>query len=366
MRAWPSVTLGDICELKYGKSLSAANRVVGKVEVYGSNGVVGTHKSAITEGPTIVIGRKGSFGEIKFSPMACWPIDTTYYVDKSATSVDLAWLAHLLPTLRLTELNRAAAIPGLNREDAYRRTLLLPPIEEQRRIAAILDQADALRTTRREALGLLDDLTQSIFLDMFGDPVSNPKCWPTRPLSAWGEVVTGNTPSRASESNYGPGIEWIKSDNIESGRLYATEATESLTIDGRRLARTAPAGSILIVCIAGSPASIGRAAMLDRTAAFNQQINALIPSDDNSLFLLSQLRVSPELVRSQSTGGMKGLVSKSRLSSVQLTDPPKARQRDFITRVEAAILTRESAATAAHQCESLFEALQARAFSGRL
>jgi type I restriction enzyme S subunit len=88
-----------------------------------------------------------------------------------------------LRDLGLTGLNRAAAIPGLNREDAYRQTLLLPPLAEQKRIAGILDAADLLRAKRREALAHLDSLLQATFLDLFGDPVTNPKRFPVRKLS---------------------------------------------------------------------------------------------------------------------------------------------------------------------------------------
>lgn len=112
MTDWPFVELGKVCEFKYGKSLPAAKRIAGNFLVYGSNGTVGSHTEALTFGPTIIVGRKGSFGEIHFSERACWPIDTTYYVDASCTEVDLEWLAHLLPTLRLTELNRQRRFPA--------------------------------------------------------------------------------------------------------------------------------------------------------------------------------------------------------------------------------------------------------------
>jgi type I restriction enzyme, S subunit len=143
--SWTEVTLGEICEFKYGKSLPEAKRTGGEVPVYGSNGVVGYHKDTLTDGITIVVGRKGSYGEVNLSPVSCWPIDTTYYIDQSATITDLHWLSYRLANLGLNRLNKAAAIPGLNREDAYRQKLLLPPIAEQKRIAAILDNADALR-----------------------------------------------------------------------------------------------------------------------------------------------------------------------------------------------------------------------------
>ena len=157
-----------------------------------NNGIVGAHNSALTNGPTIVIGRKGSHGEVNFSPASCWPIDTTYYVDRSATKADVRWLFHRLCGAGLNQMNRAAAVPGLNREDAYRVEILLPPLEEQRRIAAILDQAETLRTQRRTALALLDSLTQSLFLDMFGDAETNKMGFQISTLGSAIKLKSGN------------------------------------------------------------------------------------------------------------------------------------------------------------------------------
>ncbi len=106
--AWPEVALGDVCEFKYGKSLPKSKRAGGNVAVYGSNGVIGQHNKAITDGLTIVVGRKGSFGAVNLSHAPCWPIDTTYYIDRTATNVDLRWLAYQLTALGLTDLNKAA------------------------------------------------------------------------------------------------------------------------------------------------------------------------------------------------------------------------------------------------------------------
>ena len=119
------VELGSVVELKYGKSLPSQNRRVGKYNVYGSNGVVGSHIESITSGETIIVGRKGSFGEINLSLESCFPIDTTYYIDKSATKQNIVWLRYALETLKLNTLNKSAAVPGLNREDAYRQKLQL-------------------------------------------------------------------------------------------------------------------------------------------------------------------------------------------------------------------------------------------------
>lgn len=365
MTGWPIVELGKICQFKYGKSLPAGRRVPGDFPVFGSNGVVGHHVQAVTSGPTIVIGRKGSFGEVHLSEGPCWPIDTTYYVDSSCTEVDLRWLAHLLPTLRLTELNRAAAIPGLNREDAYRRTLLLPPLDEQRRVAGILDRTRALRAKRRQVLAHLDDLTQSIFLDMFGDPLSNNLKLPVARIGDVAEVVTGNSPPRAEAANFGDVIEWIKSDNL--GGEVATQANEWLSEVGRARARVAPEGSVLVTCIAGSPASIGKASLVDRAVTFNQQINAVLPSSQlNTKFLLGQLKAAPGLVRAKSTGGMKGLVSKSSFQSIEVLLPSVELQREFVRKVDQVGGIRGTAVKTAALEEALLSSIQSRAFGGEL
>jgi type I restriction enzyme, S subunit len=190
---WPEVSLGEVCELRYGKALPEASRAFGDVAVFGSNGTVGWHDKAITDGPTIIVGRKGSFGEVHFSARSCWPIDTTYYVDQRATKADLKWLSYRMSGLHLTELNRAAAVPGLNREDAYRQRLLLPPLSEQRRIAEILDQAEELRSKRRRSVDQLETLANAIFIDMFGDPSTNPRQWPQSRLGDIATFVRGIT-----------------------------------------------------------------------------------------------------------------------------------------------------------------------------
>ena len=91
-----------------------------------------------------MIGRKGSIGAVTWTPNAFVPIDTTYYVvivpvDEKA---DLRWAYHFLARENLSKLNRATGIPGLNRDDVYSLNRLLPPLPEQRAIAAVLDGVD--------------------------------------------------------------------------------------------------------------------------------------------------------------------------------------------------------------------------------
>lgn len=187
MRDIAMKALGTFCEFKYGRSLPAKNRQSGEIPVYGSNGIVGWHDEPLTCGPTIVIGRKGSAGALQYSETPCYPIDTTYYVDSSCTTVDLKWLFYMLQKLGLSALSKHSAVPGLNRNDAYVKELAVPTINQQKKIATVLDTAHELLCHRQQSLELTERLIESIFIEMFGDPIKNPKGWPVHPLSALAE-----------------------------------------------------------------------------------------------------------------------------------------------------------------------------------
>ena len=243
----------------------------------------------------------------------------------------------------------------------------LPPLHEQKRIARILDTVDSLRAKRREALAQIDKLLQSAFIDLFGDPVTNPMGWHTSALREIGEVVTGNTPSRKHQEYYGEGIEWIKSDNINQPSFVLTEADERLSAAGKAVARTSPKGSILVTCIAGSPSCIGNAAIANRDVAFNQQINAFLPGHRIApWFAFGVFWLGKRLVQRASTNSMKGMVSKSAFSRIPIPVPPTSLQNHFVAIAES--VERQKARQHAHLAEldTLFASLQSRAFRGDL
>ena len=255
----------------------------------------------------------------------------------------------------------------ISRRNLSKVEILLPSLAEQKRIAGILDAADALRAKRREAFAELDTLIQSTFLDMFGDPVINPMNWDTSALGKVGEVITGNTPSRKRPEYYGEDIEWIKSDNINDPSFVLTEAEERLSVAGRAVARTVPRGSIRVTCIAGSPSCIGNAAVADREVAFNQQINAFVPGECIAFwFAFGIFWVGKRLIKSASTNSMKGMVSKSAFSAISIPIPPMSLQRRFAAIVES--IEQQKASQRAHMAEldTLFASLQSRAFRGDL
>jgi type I restriction enzyme S subunit len=283
--------------------------------------------------------------------------------------LDSGYLYHWLRCNRayLDSLGNGATFKEVSKAVVSRIEIPLPPLAEQKRIASILDKADAIRRKLQQSLRLSDDFLRSVFLDMFGDPVTNPKGLPTKKLGEFGEIVTGNTPSRKIPENFGDDLEWIKSDNINTPSHYLTPASEKLSKIGASRARSAPAGSTLVTCIAGSHDCIGNAAMTNRIVSFNQQINAIIPNPDvDSKFLYAQIIVAKKLIQIASTNSMKGMVSKSAFSSIEFLAPEPDQQAEFgliFQQYEKLLMDVEQQSKDA---AALFFSLQQRAFRGEL
>lgn len=244
----------------------------------------------------------------------------------------------------------------------------LPPLPQQKKIAAILDAADAYRQKTKALIAKYEELAQSLFLEMFGDPVRNPMGWEKVALKSFGEITTGNTPSRKNEAFYSSRfIEWVKTNNISSSEIYVTKGKEYLSKEGLANGRSVEKGSLLVTCIAGSINSIGRSALTDRKVAFNQQINAIEPNKEvSSLFLYHLFRLSIGYIQDHATFGMKRMLSKGEFQKILMIKPPYNFQNQFAERVQAIESQKAQAQASLAQAEDLFNCLLQKAFKGEL
>ncbi len=338
--SWPIVEFGSLCSLQNGRAFKSSEWVSSGVPIvriqnlnddekpFNYCGVKIEKKFHVKSGDLLFSwsGTPGtSFGAFFWNRGEAYLNQHIFRVDVDEKKVNKNYLRYAINS-RLTQIiDKAHGGVGLKHitKGRLESTLIpAPPLKEQKRIAAILDKADAIRRKRQQAIELADEFLRAVFLDMFGDPVLNPKGFEKKKLSEVGEVITGNTPSRKRPEYYGDHIEWVKSDNINTPEHYLTTAKEFLSEAGAEVARIVPSNSLLITCIAGSKACIGNIAIANRPVAFNQQINALIPSSVESLlFLYGQLLYNKKLVRSASTNSMKGMVSKSKFSLVEVIWP---------------------------------------------
>lgn len=141
MSVWETKKLGEVIKLEYGKPLPKESREEGgKYPAYGANGVKCWSNRYYLDRQSIIVGRKGSAGEVNLTDEKFWPLDVTYFVTYDDTQYDLAFLYHCLKHLRLTKLAKGVK-PGINRNDVYQIEFAFPPLPEQKRIVAILDEA---------------------------------------------------------------------------------------------------------------------------------------------------------------------------------------------------------------------------------
>jgi len=118
---WERKPLGDVAPFHYGKALTAENRHGGDVPVYASSGQVGTHNKALVKAPGIVIGRKGNVGSVYWVSKDYYPIDTTYYIKPESADLFIYYAVH-----SINFINTDVAVPGLNRDYAHSRSILIP------------------------------------------------------------------------------------------------------------------------------------------------------------------------------------------------------------------------------------------------
>lgn len=235
-------------------------------------------------------------------------------------------------------------------------SISLPPLEEQKRIVSILDKAKSIQEARERQLAALDELASALFVKYFGHPSLSPK-YKTVSIGDICKVVTGNSPSKKDINNYGNVIEWVKSNNL--GGLHPSKAKEYLSEQGKNKGRVASPGSILVTCIAGSHNSIGKCSLVDREIAFNQQINAIYPSNNILAdFLYYQIKTFPYLVQEKTSGGMKGIVNKSKFESIRIILPPKEVQEEFSKTTQRIRIHKEYIQKSSDLSKTLFSSLQ--------
>lgn len=168
---WQVKKLGEVIKLEYGKPLDPADRVSdGEFPVYGANGEKDRTSRYYYDKPSIVVGRKGSAGELNLTEEKFWPLDVTYFVTHDESKTDLRFIFYVLKILNLPSLAKGVK-PGINRNEVYSLCIPVPPLPEQQRIVAILDEAfDGIAAAKanaeqnlKNARALFDSYLQSVF-----------------------------------------------------------------------------------------------------------------------------------------------------------------------------------------------------------
>ena len=335
--------LEDVCDIldHIRIPITSRDRKEGPYPYYGANGIQDYIDDYIFDDDLVLLAEDGGNFGSKEKPIAyrisgkTW-VNNHAHVLKPKNIIDVDYLCYSLMYYDVSGLVNGATRQKLTQSEMRKINIRYRSLEKQRQIVFKIKLISNIISSRKHQLCNLDLLVKSRFIEMFGDPVTNEKGWVKVRLADKCCIITGNTPPRANEKYYGSYIEWIKSDNITSS-MYLTKAAEYLSEEGLAVGKKVESGSVLMTCIAGSLKSIGNVAIADRPITFNQQINAVVTNEQNTLFMYEQFKLTKEYITCDVNMALKGILSKGQLSEKQFIFPPIELQNqfaDFVAQVD--------------------------------
>jgi type I restriction enzyme S subunit len=283
--------------------------------------------------------------------------------------VDVNYLYYTLKqfTPQLQNLGNGATFKELSKATMSEFQIPLPPLETQQKIAAILDAADTLRQKDKALVAKYDELTQALFLDMFGDPVSNPKGWEKEELGKVLDVRDGTHDSPRYKEN---GYPLVTSKNIKNGKLILDDVNYISDADYNKinLRSKVDVGDIIMPMIG----TIGNPLLVDFEVNFAIKNVALFKFKDNSIItnkMLLNLLNGHFLERFSSLnnkGGTQKFVSLGDIRKMIVPIPPINIQNQFAERVAIIEQQKAIAQASLEKSEELFNSLLQKAFKGEL
>jgi len=368
----PVIPLEQLVFAHYGKALKEENRNSrGSHTVYGSSGVVGNHDQALIQEATIIVGRKGSVGALTYAPDGGWIIDTAYYIEcRNPARLDLRYLFHALKSLNLAKDTITTSIPGLNRDDLLANSIPLPPLEQQRRVAAIFDKAGGLRDKRQEVMGLADKFLEANYLKLASEQKERSTV----------ERLLADLPNAARTGPFGSqllvsefqeyGIPVLGIDNVVQNQ-FSWGARRFISEEKyRELERYTVRPGDVMITIMGTTGRVAIAPEDIPTCISTKHLCALTIDKSKMLpeYLWACLRWDPE-VKAQTQREAKGAIMEGWnmgiVKGLEVRKAPLAQQKRFAEQVRAIRRIQSHAAQSLDGVHELADSLMAQFFNSK-
>ena len=315
---WTRMKLGDFIKLEYGKPLPKEKRKPdGLYPVYGANGEKDRTDESYYEKKSIIVGRKGSAGEINLTEDKFWPLDVTYYVTFNDKNYNLFFIYYLLGNLDLPKLAKGVK-PGINRNEVYGIEVAIPPLPEQQRIVSILDESFAAISKAKENaeknLQNARELFESYLQSVFANPGDD---WKINKLSEVANIVMGQSPPGETYNKDSIGLPLINGP-VEFGPEQLSE-THTTKYTSKPTKVCEPGDFIL--CVRGS--TTGRTNIASQVSCLGRGVCAIrakknVKQELLNIYIASMRRQIYDL----GTGSTFPNVSANQLSEILLAIPP--------------------------------------------
>jgi type I restriction enzyme S subunit len=364
----PRRRLGDVCLVRKGAIITQKRVTPGEVPVLAGGTKPAYYHSVANRDPdVVVISASGHAGYVSFWRVPIWASDCITVEPLESDLAEPSYLFHCLKQLESTvlrSLQRGAAQKHVYAKDVQEIEIPLPPLEEQRRIASILDAADALRTKRRQALEKLDSLTQAIFIDMFGDPVSNSKKWPLVPLESLGCLERGVSRHRPRNDPalMGGPYPLVQTGDVAAASRTITSASSSYSDVGLQQSRLWAAGTLCITIAA----NIGKTGILGFDSCFPDSVVGFTADPATTEYVRVLVDLHQYRLEALAPESAQRNINLKVLRGMMVPAPPVEDLARFQYAVAQIEHCRQIAQTQAGSYQRLIASLQQRAFRGEL
>ncbi|MFH1743235.1 MAG: restriction endonuclease subunit S [bacterium] len=366
MSAWKTVPLGELTQPKQWPTLSKVEMHAAGYTVYGANGRIGFTDTFTHEKPTILIGCRGSCGTVHVTEPRSYATGNAMALDGlDEFRVDIGFLVQFFRFRGFRDVTTGTSQPQIIRQNLVRVDIPLPPLEEQRRIAEVLDRAEALRAKRRAALAQFDTLTQAIFLDLFGDPVVNPKGWTVRKFGSVGTLDRGVSKHRPRNTPELLGGQYplVQTGEVANCDGYICAYHSTYSEVGLRQSKMWPAGTLCITIAA----NIARTGILTFDACFPDSIVGFRSDEPATVeFVRTWLSFLQKRLEETAPESAQKNINLAILRNLDVPVPPLPLQREFARRVAAVDKLKAAHRASLAEMDALFASLQHRAFRGEL
>ena len=314
---------GELITLEYGKPVKDKESTDGKIPVYGTNGQIGTsHLPAQCKHPSFILGRKGAYRGVHYSDCPFSVIDTAFYAEPLTDRIDLKWAYYKFLTYDINGMDSGSAIPSTDRYQIYSIEVEVPPLEEQRKIVAVLDCIDRKININQKVNDNLEQQAATYFHELFINN-ANP-VWQISTISDLGTVVGGSTPSKTKPEYYtNNGIAWITPKDLSINKSkFISHGENDITELGLKnsSATVMPKGTVLF----SSRAPIGYIAIASNEVTTNQGFKSVIPySEIGTAFVYFFLKHSLPVIESAASGSTFKEISGSAMKNISAIIPDR-------------------------------------------
>ncbi|EPN8545403.1 restriction endonuclease subunit S [Vibrio alginolyticus] len=352
MDNWRDSKIEELCTLHYGKSPKGIDSDDGIYPIYGTGGIVGSTNDYLYDKPSIILGRKGSIGNIHYVDKPFWTIDTTFYVE--AKNCDTKWLYYVFSSLNIEKLNEATGVPSLSRNNIYAQMLKAPSNQkEQQKIAEVLStvdkKIDLIDQKIVETEKLKAGLMQKLFSEGVGvqdengewqphtefqaSPFGNlPKCWLKVSLENIASVERGKFSARPRNDPkyFGGNIPFVQTGDVVNAQLYVESYSQTLNELGLTVSKIFPTETILITIAA----NIGDVAITQFPLACPDSLVGIQAKKDicDSLWLFFFMQTQKSELDSKATKSAQKNINLQVLKPLTVFLPPLEEQ-EFIAEI---------------------------------